>query len=65
VRWWTAALSGSLIGGGISVFMRWSGGPDYPWAYLATPQSLMFGVTGAAAALTFWVIWKQGRASKG
>jgi hypothetical protein len=54
VRWWSALGAGFLIGALVALIMR---SPNA----IQPRDVLVFAPTGAASALSFWLIWKLGR----
>jgi len=57
IRWWSTALVGCLVGLVVFVVVNANG-----LAGLATQTRLAssWGIIGALAAITFWVIWRWG-----
>jgi hypothetical protein len=53
IRWWTTLVAGLAIGALVGVIVE---SPNLQGA-----EILFTAVTGAIAALGFWLIWRQGR----
>ena len=55
IRWWTCAAAGFATGAVADMVL------NHAWIQYAIPEEAAYGAIGAASAIVFWLIWKQGR----
>jgi hypothetical protein len=59
VRWWSAAIVGSVVGVLVLAFIDPRG-----LSVVAHQGTVLWGGVGAVSAFTFWLIWTQGQDSR-
>lgn len=56
IRWWSASISGFVIGAGASIILQWHSG-------VASATTTLYGTIGMISGFAFWLIWRLGQST--
>jgi hypothetical protein len=54
IRWWSASISGFVIGVGAGIILQWQ-------ISIVSANTILYGALGMISGFAFWLIWRLGQ----
>lgn len=56
IRWWSASISGFVIGVGAGIILQWQ-------SSIVSANTLSYGALGVISGFAFWLVWQLGQST--
>lgn len=56
IRWWSASISGFVIGAGAGIILQWQ-------SSIVSANTVLYGALGMISGFAFWLIWRLGQST--